>query len=447
MDINTWTTRHAVKLRAAYRAVHPEVSDERFAQALVGMAPRTLYNWQNTPEKPLRPAMQRLVKDFYATTTPKVRDAFRRLLEAPTGIATSQGLIYAPSLADSLSVLAALGHDGTGLTASLDALTQAALDWLVVPTRAEASDVGRPVDAATVAEIRRTTAALDTLERTIGGDHCRATAVEFLRNQVAPRLRSGADGPVRRDLFSAAAALCELIGWMAYDVDQHGLAQRYFVQGLRLAREAGDTAYGAYILSTMSHQALYLQSPAHALRLARLAADQAARVTNPTVQTEALVLVARAHAALDDRSAGPAALREAELAFGRPTPDALPEWSHAWNDVLFASHAGTTWVELGHAEEAEEAFRLVWETARGQPRRQVYSGVHLARAALIRRDLDSAIGYARDVLPGIESTSSRRSRAEVRTLLTELGEYSSVAGVRDLGDQIRLAIGDTPTTA
>ncbi len=42
---------------------------------------------------------------------------------------------------------------------------------------------------------------------------------------------------------------------MAYDLEQHGLAQRYLIQALRLARGADDHALGGEILAGMAHQA------------------------------------------------------------------------------------------------------------------------------------------------------------------------------------------------
>ena len=48
-----------------------------------------------------------------------------------------------------------------------------------------------------------------------------------------------------RRLFAAAADLTRLAGWTSYDIAAHGLAQRYFVQALRLAQAAGDRAYGS----------------------------------------------------------------------------------------------------------------------------------------------------------------------------------------------------------
>ncbi|MFI5717803.1 hypothetical protein [Nocardia sp. NPDC051750] len=67
------------------------------------------------------------------------------------------------------------------------------------------------------------------------------------------------------------AELTKLAGWAAYDLAEHGLAQRYLIQALRMARAAGDAALGAEILAAMSHQATYVGRPGDAVDLARAA--------------------------------------------------------------------------------------------------------------------------------------------------------------------------------
>ena len=57
----------------------------------------------------------------------------------------------------------------------------------------------------------------------------------------------------------------------AGSIAAHGLAQRYFVQALRLAQAAGDRGYGSYVLVTMSRQAVYLGHGREAVQLARVA--------------------------------------------------------------------------------------------------------------------------------------------------------------------------------
>ncbi|MFI1184559.1 hypothetical protein ACH4UT_34235 [Streptomyces sp. NPDC020799] len=59
-----------------------------------------------------------------------------------------------------------------------------------------------------------------------------------------------------RELFSVSTELSQLAGWTAFDVGQHEVAQRHFIQALRLVRAGGDVQLGCYVLTTMAMQAL-----------------------------------------------------------------------------------------------------------------------------------------------------------------------------------------------
>ena len=117
-----------------------------------------------------------------------------------------------------------------------------------------------------------------------------------------------------------AAELAHLVGWMAYDGEQHGLAQRYLIQALGLARLAGDDALGAEILAAMSQQAVYVARPGQAVDLARVAQAAARTAGSPVLLAECQVAEAHGHAARDDARACIRALAEAETSFGRAVP-------------------------------------------------------------------------------------------------------------------------------
>jgi hypothetical protein len=137
---------------------------------------------------------------------------------------------------------------------------------------AAGSRVGQP-DIEAIREVTQTFLRLDNL---FGGGRARPTVVRYLHDEVTPLLRSGNyTEAVGQELFSAAAELTRLAGWMAYDLEQHGVAQRYLIQALRLAGEADDQALGGEILAGMSHQAVYIGQPDDALDLARAAQTSA----------------------------------------------------------------------------------------------------------------------------------------------------------------------------
>lgn len=458
VDIDRWTASRASALHKAYRQIHPDVSDEQFAQRILGIAPRTLYNWQKAPATELRPSTQRLLNRFYRSLDPAVKQRFWRALEergdplalrsADKGASEGAGLgtqatIYQPSLEQALAILEQQSTKPPRKE-SIDPrlFVDAAIDWLVNPVESIDISAARNVSASVVEEIRKTTSALDRIERHVGGPHCRSVAVEYLRKRVLPILHENQKATVRRGLFSAAAALCELIGWMSYDAEEHRTAATYFVQGLRLAREADDTAYGAFLLTSMSHQALHLKNPRQALRLAQLARDRSEHVNNPSVLTEACLLEARAYAELGDRKGGTSALLRADKSFGLAMPEDSPEWAKAWDGVLFASHAGTCWVNLGDAEEARRAMTVVWNASQDQPRRRVYSAVQLARAALLSGNLDEAYELGNSALDTIGTTSSQRSRTQIRNLLGHLHPFSTEPLIRELNERARSVLAE-----
>lgn len=89
-----------------------------------------------------------------------------------------------------------------------------------------------------------------------------------------------------RELFAAVARLTELAGYMAVDTGQPGLAQRYYIQALRLAQAAGDRAYGGYVLAaSMSHLAAQLGNPREIAQLARAAQEGARGRSTPRAES------------------------------------------------------------------------------------------------------------------------------------------------------------------
>lgn len=359
------------------------------------------------------------------------------------------GLVYASSMSDALAVLADLARfDDMGHVAVTqgryqpEALNAACLDWLfgaakldIVETRSRRQVTHRDID-----EIKTTTEMFDGLDRKFGGDGCRGMAVKYLREGVLPRMGAAKDETTERELYRATAVLCELIGWMSYDTSRNSLAQRYFTQALRFADAAGDRAYAAYVLSSMADQALFLRRSDQALRLAQVARDASERANVPVAMTEAYVFEARALAARGDASGCRAALQRAEASYNRIVPGESPAWASHWSEVLFASHAGTCWVELNKPVEAEALIQLVWDSAKDQTRRRVYSGVQLARIALLRGDVDQASAYGIGALESTNGSTSHRSHQQLVDLRDRLKPHASRASVTDFQERARLLL-------
>jgi hypothetical protein len=89
-------------------------------------------------------------------------------------------------------------------------------------------------------------------DRQVGGGHLYPVVVQYLQATVAPHLFGVVVGADAKTVFTAAGALTEMAGWMAYDGSQPGLARRHFNRALDLATIGGDRELCAHILASMS---------------------------------------------------------------------------------------------------------------------------------------------------------------------------------------------------
>lgn len=397
---------------------------------------RTMRGWENGEHEVKEPYLQ-LLCELYDKSADQLG-----LSTAPAQARSDIGLIYSPSLADALQAIGNLAtfdlqkHPGVvSGTFSEQAVNAACLDWLVGYPKWDIKSGSGRVNAQDVTEIAATTEMLDGMDRQRGGDHARNLAVTYLRDNVLSRLNGTYDDRTQSDLFRAAAVLCEVIGYMAYDAEKHSLAQRYFTQALRLAKASGDTGYGAYVLNTLSHQAMYLNRPSEALRLAQTAAQAYRDGVVPVVNTESAVLEAKASALLGDRSGCEHALIAAESAFNAQDSAAAPAWAAHWSETLFSAFVGDCWLSLGDTERARPYLLTAWDGSQSQTRRKVFAAGQLAKAALRDHELDEAARFALIAAESTGGLKSRRSRQVVSDLRKALAAHCGSPAVRTFNDR------------
>src|ERR1017187_4671437 len=102
------------------------------------------------------------------------------------------------------------------------------LGWLL--SRPEPFPVGKEtrtcVGGSDVAAVRTTVQLFMRMDFQFGGGHARAALAQYFAHDVHPLLEGKFSDKVGRELFSASAEVAQLLGWTAYDVGSHGLAQR-----------------------------------------------------------------------------------------------------------------------------------------------------------------------------------------------------------------------------
>ncbi|MFD4377744.1 regulator [Streptomyces sp. NPDC058486] len=297
---------------------------------------------------------------------------------------------------------------------------------------------GQRVTGGDIAALRSVGDLFRTLDHAYGGGHARQALVRYLEHEAEPMLRGTYGEATGRRLFAAAADLTRLAGWTSYDIAAHGLAQRYFVQALRLAQAAGDRAYGSYVLLTMSCQAVYLGHGREAVQLARVAQQGVGPAAPPVVQAMLHAVEARGHAVLSEAGACSAALVRAERALESARPgDEVPYWARAFDEAQLADELGHCHRDLQQyrpaAQHAERALQL---RAPGYARSRLFCRVVLATARLALGELDQACALGAEAAQQAAEMRSARAIEYVRDFERRLEPYRDAPPVRTYRDRV-----------
>ncbi|MGI5468352.1 regulator [Streptomyces sp. CA-132043] len=308
------------------------------------------------------------------------------------------------------------------------------------PDRTERPDPahGYRVSSGDIAALRSVGELFRTLDHAYGGGHARQALVRYLEHEAEPMLRGSYSEATGRRLFSAASDLTRLAGWTSYDITAHGLAQRYFVQALRLAQAAGDRAYGSYVLITMSRQAVYLGHGREAVQLARVAQQGIGSGPPPLVQTLLHAAEARGHAVLGEVRACTASLARAERALEAARPgDEVPHWARLFDEAQLADEFGHCHRDLQqYRAAAQHAERSLQLRGAGYARSRLLCRIVLATARLGLGELEQACTLGAEAAVQAAEMRSVRVHEYVRDFERRLEPYRDAAAVRGYRDKV-----------
>ncbi|MEU4151674.1 tetratricopeptide repeat protein [Streptomyces sp. NPDC026659] len=363
-------------------------------------------------------------------------------------LASGVGLQFSPTVLGAIEQVCELWRSDvgrrdflSGSSVAASALVEPSRDWLIsAPDAAVARQAGPRVGRSDVAAVRSMTEALVGLDHTYGSGHVRPVVVHYLNSVVSGLLAGSYREAVGRELFSAVARLTELAGYMAVDTGQPGLAQRYYIQSLRLAQAAGDRGYGGYVLAaSMSHLAAQLGNPREIAQLARAAQEGARGRVTPRAESMFHAAEARGHALLGDvRSAETAsgraiaALERAETADGDD-----PAWIAHFDEAYLADELAHCHRDLGRPEVSA---RYAEQSLAGHPesraRRRAIGYVLLATAQVQRREIEQACGTGMKAVELLETLRSDRGAEYLTDLQQRLEPFREEAVVREFGARL-----------
>jgi len=281
--------------------------------------------------------------------------------------------------------------------------------------------------------LREMTGAFRRVDNRYGGGHSRSVVSTYLKTMVEPVITDSRVRPaVRNELFSAAAELHQLAGWMAYDTGHAQAGRDHLRTALRLCQEAGDDALCAEMLAGMSHQAAFHGVPEAAVDLA-LAARQTARQAGiPLLQAEAAAMEAHGLALQGNKQGSLAALRDAESMFGTGSEREIPEWLTYFDGAYLSAKFAHTFRDLGQPRDAEDFARRSLEMCEGYERGRLFNTALLASVLADLGRVDEACALGTEATQMASEVRSVRSMAYLADLAHRLGRFQrdpEVAGL------------------
>jgi hypothetical protein len=218
---------------------------------------------------------------------------------------------------------------------------------------------GRHVGQADLDTVRDMITAFAVVDERQGGQHGRTAVVEYLRSDVAAITQGRfATESLRTQALTSTAALAFLAGWKAYDAGEHGLAQRYHLQSLALAREADNPLQIAWILRLMAHKGMDISRPEHTLDLADAALTMATGRAEPGTLATFVICRARALGHAGRGREAVAEIRRAQDLAARSDNEPAPYWMvlNSTPTAQVGSHTGKTLQVLRDHHNAEQHY-------------------------------------------------------------------------------------------
>lgn len=273
-------------------------------------------------------------------------------------------------------------------------------------------------------------------DRQVGGGHLYATVVAYLHSDVAPRLFGEDHGVEGKAVFTAAAALTEMAGWMAHDAGRDDQAQRHFGRALDMSEVGRDRQLSAHVLASMSHLAYHTCRPHDAIRFAH-AGEHALSggPRNPALDAQVFAMQARGFAALHKPSETATLLGRAEKALEQ-SPDEEPSpWVSHFDEGSLASEAARCMRQLGKLPQAQRhAERIIELRPADRTRSRALGQLILVTVLIEQGQPEQACALAQDVLDATQSLGSYLVIQQLRDLQQLLAPHSTNTVVRDFLD-------------
>lgn len=304
---------------------------------------------------------------------------------------------------------------------------------------AHALKMPKRVDTVTITELEHVTMALERLELQVSPHTLIGPVLGHLRT-VTDVLNGEPPPALRQPLLSLAAETAGLAGWLVWDTTDRAPAADYFRTGLEAAREAGDSALGAYLMGSAACQPSHSEDPERRLRLlAGPSFGFHASDASPETGAWLATLEAEAHVLGSNESAVFRALDDADTAIASPRRAAIeprPRVSF-FDSARLRGERGLCLARLGRASEAQTLLAPALadlSPANLKTRPRLLTA--LAMAHVQREDIDEACRLGSEALSLARSQAVETNLQDVRALRWRLERWADSPAVRHFDEQL-----------
>jgi hypothetical protein len=308
---------------------------------------------------------------------------------------------------------------------------------------------GCRVDHWHVSQVETATAVFRQWDNEFGGGLRRKAVVGQLSEVTGLLAGPFTSEQAGRRLFAAVADLAQLAGWMSYDLGMHATAQRYYLLGMHLARDAGDRAQVARLVYCLARQLIDLGRHQDALDLAEAGLYGLRRTEAAKPAAMLHVIVARAHAGRGAAQDCQRSLGTAQQLFTRSTAGSDPGWCGFFDEGELCGMVGVTLRDLA----LRDAMRAARHATRARPwieraiahrpvaytRSKVMDTDGLAVTAVLLGEHGEAITALSAAVAMAQTVASARVADRLaRTLTLARRRFPASANVEELGEQIQV---------
>lgn len=297
---------------------------------------------------------------------------------------------------------------------------------------------GQKVSPALLTEVERLTSIRRHMDDERGG----GALLEMLHADlrfVSDMLKHGSyNEQVGQRLYAAAAELCRLAGWAAFDSGRHAAAQQYYLAGMRAASAVGDHALTVNIVGFLGIQAYTVDRLRDSVQLMDVATAESCK-TPAIVQAMTWARSARAYARLGEQNTAREQLDNSSRFLGRAIQGDTPPWAYWVDQTRLTAQIGRALFDLGDYRGAERDLTTAVAACEDRyPRDRATWQGRIAISQLRTGKLEEACASGRQTIDLVAGQiDSERALGYLRTFTAELRPFGNLPTVREFSEYAR----------